>query len=161
SMTDTRVTTAPRLRRIPGLDGVRALAVLAVLVYHSHAAWLPGGFLGVDVFFVVSGFLITRLLLDEYARTGRIRPGAFYLRRARGLSPAVGVLVLAIALAGLLVWRGRPGLGADLTATLGYAANWWFIAGHHSYFLASGPPSPVQHLWSLAVEEQFYLLWPA
>jgi peptidoglycan/LPS O-acetylase OafA/YrhL len=140
---------------------MRALAVVAVLVYHAHPGWLPGGFLGVDVFFVVSGFLITRLLLREHARTGRIRLRAFYLRRARRLLPALGVLVLAVALAGLSIWRGRPGLGADLTATLGYATNWWFIARHHSYFLTSGPPSPVGHLWSLAIEEQFYLLWPA
>ncbi len=152
----------PRRHRLAGLDGLRALAVVAVLVYHADPAWLPGGFLGVDVFFVVSGFLITRQLLVEYATRGTVALGAFYLRRARRLLPALGVLVAAVALAGLLIWRDRAGaLREDLAATLGYATNWWFIVRHHSYFLTAGPASPVQHLWSLAVEEQFYLLWPA
>ncbi len=147
--------------RLSGLDGVRALAVAAVLLYHAYPPALPGGFFGVDVFFVVSGYLITRQLLLGYAASGRIGLAAFYARRARRLLPALGAVLVAVSLAGLLVWPDRAGaLGADLLASVGYVGNWWFVAEHRSYFLASGPPSPVRHLWSLAVEEQFYLLWP-
>ncbi len=148
--------TARRAGRVPGLDGLRVLAVAAVLAYHAYPGWLPGGFLGVDVFFVVSGYLVTRQLLGEHAVHGTIRLRAFYLRRARRLLPALGVLLVAVALGGLLVWRAQAGvLRTDLAASLGYATNWWFIAR------PPGPASPVQHLWPLAVEEQFYLLWPA
>jgi peptidoglycan/LPS O-acetylase OafA/YrhL len=144
------------------LDGIRALAVLAVIGYHLGYTWLPGGFLGVDVFFVLSGFLITGLLVDEYAATGRINLGAFWLRRARRLLPALFVVVAAVA-----IWipaNASPfelGLRrADLLWTLFYGSNWHFIASGEDYFAQFTTASPVQHTWSLAIEEQFYLLWP-
>lgn len=147
--------------RLAGLDGLRALAVTAVLVYHADPDWLPGGFLGVDVFFVVSGFLITTLLLGEHARTGRVRLPAFWLRRARRLLPALWTVLLVTTAALLVGWPQEVArVRADLLASLGYVTNWELLARHQSYFDAAGRPSVVQHLWSLAVEEQFYLLWP-
>ena len=148
---------------LPGLDGVRALAVAGVLLYHAELPWLlPGGFLGVDVFFALSGFLITALLLREHGLSGRVRLGAFYLRRARRLLPAVLALAGAVALAALLLAPDAIGrLRGDLPAALGYASNWWQIHTGQSYFERLGRPPLLQHLWSLAIEEQFYLAWPA
>ncbi len=147
--------------RLAGLDGLRAIAVLAVVVYHADLGWLPGGFLGVDVFFVISGFLITTLLLAERERLGRIELRAFWLRRARRLLPAL-FLVLASTLTLSVVWAPDEvaRLRSDTLAALGYATNWYLIARQQSYFEAVGRPSPLLHLWSLAVEEQFYVLWP-
>ena len=145
----------------PALDGVRALAVAAVVVYHARPGWLPGGFMGVDVFFVLSGFLITSLLLREQRSTGRIRLRSFWARRARRLLPALYVLlglVLAYELALRLV--GATTLRWDALAALGYATNWFLIGHQQSYFAAFSAPDALQHLWSLAVEEQFYLVWP-
>lgn len=152
---------APARRHWPGLDGLRAVAIIAVLAYHAGVVWIPGGFLGVDLFFVISGFLITSLLIAQVERNGRIAMGRFYLRRARRLLPALGVM-LAVSLAGIAALRPRelPNIRGDLVASMSYVANWWFIVKHQSYFQASGRPSPFQHLWSLAVEEQFYLAWP-
>src|SRR5437763_1205578 len=145
----------------PGLDGLRALAVIGVLLYHAGVRWMPGGLLGVDLFFVISGFLITSLLIAELERSGRIALAGFYGRRARRLFPALAA-VLALAVGAMALFR--PGdlvrFRGDLLASVGYVANWWFIVKHQSYFVASGRPSPFQHLWSLAVEEQFYILWP-
>ena len=145
----------------PGLDGLRALAVTGVLLYHAGVRWMPGGLLGVDLFFVISGFLITSLLIAELQRSGRIALAGFYGRRARRLFPALAA-VLALAVGAMALFR--PGdlvrFRGDLLASVGYVANWWFIVKHQSYFVASGRPSPFQHLWSLAVEEQFYILWP-
>ena len=145
----------------PGLDGLRALAVIGVLLYHAGVRWMPGGLLGVDLFFVISGFLITSLLIAELQRSGRIALAGFYGRRARRLFPALAA-VLALAVGAMALFR--PGdlvrFRGDLLASVGYVANWWFIVKHQSYFVASGRPSPFQHLWSLAVEEQFYILWP-
>ena len=145
----------------PGLDGLRALAVTGVLLYHAGVRWMPGGLLGVDLFFVISGFLITSLLIAELQRSGRIALAGFYGRRARRLFPALAA-VLALAVGAMALFR--PGdlvrFRGDLLASVGYVANWWFIVKHQSYFVASGRPSPLQHLWSLAVEEQFYILWP-
>jgi peptidoglycan/LPS O-acetylase OafA/YrhL len=145
----------------PALDGVRALAVAAVVVYHAHPGWLPGGFMGVDVFFVLSGFLITSLLLREQRGTGRIGLRAFWLRRARRLLPALYVL-LAVALTYELAVHlaGAAQLRWDALAALGYATNWFLIGHQQSYFAAFSAPDALQHLWSLAVEEQFYLVWP-
>jgi peptidoglycan/LPS O-acetylase OafA/YrhL len=147
---------------IGGLDGLRAVAVAAVVAFHLDPDRWTGGFLGVDVFFVISGFLITQLLLHELERTGRIRIGAFYRRRATRLFPAELVLIAAVAGAGLVVWTDeRPTLGPSLLASLGNVSNWWLIYAHQSYFVATGRPPMLQHLWSLAIEEQYYLVWPA
>src|SRR5229473_4419921 len=158
--TRTRPRPAEKVYR-PGLDGLRALAVIGVLLYHAGVHWMPGGLLGVDLFFVISGFLITSLLIAELQRSGRIALAGFYGRRARRLFPALAA-VLALAVGAMALFR--PGdlvrFRGDLLASVGYVANWWFIVKHQSYFVASGRPSPFQHLWSLAVEEQFYILWP-
>ena len=151
------------MRRVPALDGLRAVAVAAVLVYHADPDWLPAGFLGVDLFFVLSGFLITTLLLGELRRTsaGGLRFGHFYLRRARRLLPALAA-VIGVTLVAMCIWW-RVDLRndrADVPAVLGFAGNWWYVFRHQDYFAAVGRPSPFQHLWSLGVEEQFYLVWP-
>jgi peptidoglycan/LPS O-acetylase OafA/YrhL len=150
------------LPQYPGLDGLRALAVVAVLLYHGGVSWSGGGFLGVEMFFVLSGFLITSLLVAEWGGSGRIALGAFWARRARRLLPALFALVAAIgvyyALAGPT--KAIPGLQGDGIATLLYISNWHQVAAGTNYFAASGPVSPLQHTWSLAIEEQFYLLWP-
>jgi peptidoglycan/LPS O-acetylase OafA/YrhL len=147
--------------RFSGLDGLRALAVLAVVIYHFQPTALPGGFLGVDLFFVISGYLITRLLLGEIDHFGDLSIPEFYLRRARRLLPALLVLIGVVTLAGVFVWRDElPSLRGGVPASLGYVANWWLIGDHQSYFVSSGRPPMLQHLWSLAIEEQFYLIWP-
>ena len=146
----------------PGLDGLRAVAVLAVLGYHAGVQLLPGGFLGVDVFLVLSGYLITGLLLTEHARDGRIAYGDFLRRRFRRLLPALYALLVGVVVTAVLLDdRGQlDGLGADVAAALAYVSNWWEISSGGSYFAAFGPPPVLRHLWSLAIEEQFYLAWP-
>lgn len=154
----TRAAARPWLA---GLDGLRALAVAAVVVFHFAPTVLPGGFLGVDLFFVISGYLITRLLLTEIVTTGRLAIRDFYVRRARRLVPAVVVLLLVTATASALLWRDElPTTRGGVLASLCYVTNWWLIGSHQSYFVASGRPPMVQHLWSLAIEEQYYLVWP-
>ena len=148
-------------RYMPGLDGLRALAVLAVIAYHLHLGWAPGGMLGVGVFFTLSGYLITDLLLGQHETTGTLQLADFWRRRARRLLPALSVL-LAVVTAWVTL-LDRPQLSAlrgVVLAAVGYVTNWWLIAQHSSYFAQFGPPSPLGHLWSLAVEEQFYLVWP-
>ncbi|HWB38263.1 MAG TPA: acyltransferase, partial [Rugosimonospora sp.] len=146
----------------PSLDGVRALAVTAVLLYHAGVPWLPGGFLGVDAFFVLSGFLITSLLLAERARHGRVRLVAFWGRRARRLLPAALVMLAGTAIAGryLLPPLDLGLLRGDEFAAIGYVANWRMIYRGADYFAQTAAASPVQHTWSLSIEEQFYLVWP-
>jgi len=146
--------------RIPGLDGLRALAVLAVIAYHLGPGVLPGGFIGVDVFFVISGFLITSLLLREHEVTGRIDLGAFWKRRARRLLPALGIVLAGCGAAALLI-GGNPliGLGAQLIGATTFSSNWVSVAQGTSYFSETSPEL-FRNLWSLAVEEQFYLVWP-
>jgi len=147
---------------VPGLDGIRAIAVLGVLLYHGDLTWMQGGFLGVDVFFVLSGFLITTLITEGFERTGRINFGKFYLGRARRLLPAVLVMLLAVGLLAAVFYReSGVAFRQDALASLLYVTNWWYIVAEQSYFEAIGRPAFLQHLWSLAVEEQFYLIWPA
>ncbi|MHB2021747.1 MAG: acyltransferase family protein [Mycobacteriales bacterium] len=149
---------APRIR---GLDGVRALAILTVFGFHAGLPGLGGGFLGVEIFFVLSGFLITGLLVDERCHTGRIRLKAFWARRARRLLPAVYLMIPLVLLGFALALPGEVAqVRSDALAGLGYVTNWWLIVRHQSYFQTFGRPSPFTHLWSLAIEEQFYLLWP-
>jgi peptidoglycan/LPS O-acetylase OafA/YrhL len=147
---------------LPALDGLRALAVTAVLLYHAGLARAGGGFLGVDLFFVLSGFLITSLLVSERGRAGRISLARFWGRRARRLLPALFVMLAAVAAyAAFLAPAGSLGdLRRAAFATLGYAANWSQIVGGQGYFAQLGAPSPLLHTWSLAIEEQFYLVWP-
>jgi len=147
-------------RYMPGLDGLRALAVLAVIAYHLGLSWAPGGLLGVGVFFTLSGYLITDLLLAQW-NAGNLRLGDFWLRRARRLLPGLFLMMIVVT-----VWvsvTDRSELtdlrGQVLSASI-YVNNWWQISQHVSYFARFGPPSPLNHLWSLAVEEQFYLFWP-
>src|ERR687890_1619229 len=150
-----------RLPYSPGLDGLRALAVIAVLLYHAGLSWIPGGFLGVEVFFVISGYLITALLLTEWRRLGCVDVKAFWLGRARRLLPALYlVLVVTLTYAVVFLPGEVAGLRGDVLAAMGYVTNWYLVWGHESYFEAVGRPSLLKHLWSLAVEEQFYLVWP-
>ena len=146
---------------LPGLDGVRAIAVAAVLAYHFGASWLPGGLLGVGVFFTLSGYLITTLLRSTWERTGGLDLKHFWLRRARRLLPAVVMLLVVVLVAttiidhAVMAKRGMQALAAML-----YVSNWTTISAGASYFERFGTQGPLDHLWSLAVEEQFYLVWP-
>lgn len=152
----------PRWTYQPALDGVRAIAVAAVLVFHGYPGWLPGGFLGVDAFFVLSGFLITALLLGEREHTGRIGLARFWGRRARRLLPALLLVLVAVVLLGrfTLAPEELPGLRRDALAALGYVANWRMVYRGGDYFAQTAATSPLQHTWSLGIEEQFYLGWP-
>ncbi|MFB9322949.1 acyltransferase family protein [Cryptosporangium minutisporangium] len=152
----------PEFTYRPGLDGIRALAVTAVLAYHLGAGWLPGGFLGVDVFFVLSGFLITTLLVTRAGPGGRVDLEDFLARRARRLLPAALLMVAVVAVVAAFTLPTHR-LGAfrlDALWTVLQGANWRFVASGQSYVDEFAPPSPLRHAWSLAVEEQFYLAWP-
>lgn len=156
-----RADGAPRLRYMPGVDGLRAVAVAAVVVFHLGAAWLPGGYLGVDVFLVISGYLITSLLLAERAATGRIDLVRFWLRRARRLLPAVWLMIAVVLGVMLLLHPDEVGrMRGAVVASLAYVTNWYFVVTDVPYFEQFGRPPVFLHLWSLAVEEQFYLAWP-
>ena len=145
---------------LPSLDGLRAVAVISVIIYHANKAWLGGGFLGVEVFFVISGYLITTLLVTESATTGRISLKAFWWRRARRLLPALWTLLLAVTIYCSIFERDALGtLRGDVIGSLVYGFNWFQIWVGSSYFSAFGFV-PLRHLWSLAVEEQFYFVWP-
>jgi len=154
-------TPTGSLQRMPGLDGVRAVAVAAVLVFHANPTWLPGGFLGVDVFFTLSGFLITSLLLAELEARGGLRLGRFYQHRAKRLLPAMFLVLIASSVLAMTVAQDAAArLREDIVASAFYVTNWWYVVHGTSYFDATGRPPLLQHLWSLAVEEQFYLIWP-
>jgi peptidoglycan/LPS O-acetylase OafA/YrhL len=146
----------------PALDGVRALAILGVLLYHADISWLTGGILGVDVFFVLSGYLITSLLVREWDRWGSLDIVGFYLRRARRLLPALCLVVVSVGVwAAFVPTSDRLGsIRADAISTLLYVANWRFVFSQQSYFDQFADPSPFRHMWSLAIEEQYYLLFP-
>jgi peptidoglycan/LPS O-acetylase OafA/YrhL len=144
----------------PALDGVRAVSIAAVLAFHLEVGWMPGGFLGVSVFFTLSGFLITSLLLGERSRTGRIDLRSFYLRRARRLLPAALACLAGVGTLGSLGAFGGRDLGPELLAALAQVANWEALLRERPYAELFMAPSPVAHFWSLAIEEQFYWLWP-
>ena len=159
-----------RAKHLPGLDGLRALAVLSVVAYHLDQGWIHGGFLGVDLFFVLSGFLITTLLLEEREETGRLALVEFWRRRARRLLPAL-FLMVAVVVAWPLIASDFGHAVSVATVDLGqlrgygfsslfYYANWFAISSGHSYFAATEAPSALTHTWSLAIEEQFYVVWP-
>jgi len=157
-----RASTPARLGYIPALDGVRALAVAAVLVYHGDLGWFSGGFLGVDVFFVLSGYLITSVLLDAWRRNGgHLGLARFYVHRARRLLPALLVMItVTCAYVVAFLPDEASKLRGGVVASFGYVTNWYLIFHQQSYFSSLGRQPMLQHLWSLAIEEQFYLLWP-
>jgi peptidoglycan/LPS O-acetylase OafA/YrhL len=159
---DESAISHTRLAYLPGLDGVRACAVVAVMMYHGGIPFMTGGFMGVDTFFVLSGFLITSLLVGEWRQTLTIKLGAFWARRARRLLPALFMMLLFVAFfASVIVPKGTYGaLRLDALSTLLYVSNWHFILVNSNYFNETASASPLLHTWSLAVEEQFYLIWP-
>ncbi|HWH24471.1 MAG TPA: acyltransferase, partial [Candidatus Limnocylindria bacterium] len=146
----------------PDIEGLRAVAILAVLAFHAGIAQAPGGFVGVDVFFVISGFLITGLLLREFGAAGRIDLPSFYARRARRLLPAALVVIAATVAVSAVVLPSVdvPDVAADGAAAALYVSNYRFALTATDYFAADTLHSPLLHYWSLAVEEQFYLFWP-
>ena len=148
--------------RIPGLDGIRAIGILLVLAFHGGLSWASGGFFGVDVFFVLSGFLITGLLVAEFRQHAGIALGRFWVHRVRRLLPALLAMVCAVA---IVAWIDAPAdtlaqLRSDGLATLLYVNNWHQILGGQGYFAELATPRPLLHAWSLSIEEQFYLVWP-
>jgi peptidoglycan/LPS O-acetylase OafA/YrhL len=149
-----------RVPYLPGLDGMRALAVVAVILYHTNNGWLPGGFIGVEVFFVISGYLITLLLIGEHEKKGRIDLKQFWMRRARRLLPALFLMMSMLMIYSAIFERDTLGkLRGDVIAGVAYITNWyqiWIGAGYTALL----DFAPLRHLWSLAVEEQFYLFWP-
>ena len=147
---------------VPALDGLRAIAVTGVMLYHGGAPLVGGGFLGVNVFFVLSGFLISSLLLGEWTKRLTIRLGQFWTRRARRLLPALLLMLVGVAIyAKVFATPGEfANLRLDSLSTLFYVANWHFIFAGANYFSQTAQPSPVSHMWSLAIEEQFYIVWP-
>ena len=150
-----------RLRYVPALDGLRSLAVLAVIAYHMGLAWAPGGLMGVTIFFVLSGYLITNLLTIEFNTTGSINLPQFWLRRVRRLMPAiVFVIVATVALCTIFDHAMLTKMRADIIPSLLWFSNWHYIFSDISYFQALGAPSPLTHFWSLSIEEQFYVVWP-
>lgn len=148
-------------RYIPGIDGIRALAVLAVIAYHFNFKWASGGFLGVDIFFVLSGYLITSTILPVKGNRLKVGLGEFWIGRFRRLLPAAYVMIItSFAWATLFHKELLHTLRGDAISSIFYSSNWWFIFHKLSYFDSFGSPSPIKNLWSLAIEEQFYLIWP-
>jgi peptidoglycan/LPS O-acetylase OafA/YrhL len=148
-------------RYMPGLDGLRAIAVLAVIAFHEQFGWAPGGLLGVGVFFTLSGYLITDLLLSRWTASGRLHLAEFWMRRARRLLPALFVMLAVVTAWITIADRVRlASLRGAVGAASTYWSNWYVIIKGQSYFARFAPPQPLDHLWSLAVEEQFYLIWP-
>ena len=149
------------IRYIPAIDGLRAVAVIAVMLYHLGFKWIPGGFLGVDLFFVISGYVITRLLLDSIQRSGGLDLRAFYMARIRRLlPPLVFMIITTIIFVGLWAPDTMRRLLGDTPFALFGGMNWWLVFRQTDYFEAIGRPPLLQHTWSLGVEAQFYLIWP-
>ena len=155
------MTAKSGIRYIPAIDGLRALAVIAVMFYHLGFSWIPGGFLGVDLFFVISGYVITRLLLDSIAESGGLNLRGFYVARARRLLPAL-IFMIATTTIAIGIWAPDTikRLLGDAPFSLTGTMNWWLVARHQDYFESIGRLPLLQHTWSLAVEAQFYLIWP-
>ena len=155
------MATKRGIQYIPAIDGLRALAVIAVMFYHLGFSWIPGGFLGVDLFFVISGYVITRLLLDSIAQSGGLDLRGFYIARTRRLLPAlIFMLVSTIIAIGIWAPDTVKRLLTDTPFSLTGTMNWWLVAHHQDYFESIGRPPLLPHTWSLAVEVQFYLIWP-
>ncbi|MGB7685022.1 MAG: acyltransferase, partial [Solirubrobacterales bacterium] len=148
-------------RYMPGLDGLRAVAVLAVIAFHLGFGWAPGGLLGVGIFFTLSGYLITDILLAQLSARGHIKLGRFWLARARRLLPALFLMLLIVVAWVTVFGPAQPQQFRDaVVANAVYVGNWQLIFGDVSYFARFEPPGPLNHLWSLAIEEQFYIFWP-
>ncbi|MWV42945.1 acyltransferase family protein [Paenibacillus sp. HJL G12] len=148
-------------RYMPGLDGLRALSVIAVIAYHLNMKWAQGGLIGVGIFFVISGYLITDQIIQEWKRHQSLNLVDFWIRRARRLLPGMLAMMLFVALWLLCTDSGRLlSLKGAFLSSLFYVNNWWLIFHQVSYFESFGPPSPIGHLWSLSIEEQFYVVWP-
>ena len=155
------MATARGIRYIPAIDGLRAVAVVAVMLYHLGFAWIPGGFLGVDLFFVISGYVITRLLLDSIARSGGLDLRAFYKARVRRLLPPLVFMIIATTVyIGLWAPETMRRFVTDTPFALFGGMNWWLVFRHTDYFDSIARPPLLQHTWSLGVEAQFYLVWP-
>jgi peptidoglycan/LPS O-acetylase OafA/YrhL len=155
------MATKRGIQYIPAIDGLRAIAVIAVMLYHLGVSWIPGGFLGVDLFFVISGYVITRLLLDSIQQRGGLDLRDFYLARIRRLFPPLVFMIVATSIfVGLWAPDTTKKFLTDAPFSLTGVMNWWLVFNHQDYFEASGRPPLLQHTWSLAVEAQFYLLWP-
>ncbi len=149
------------ITHIPAIDGLRAVAVIAVMLYHLGFSWIPGGFLGVDLFFVISGYVITRLLLDSIQRSGGLDLRAFYKARVRRLLPPLLFMIFGTAIfVGVLAPETSRRLVSDAPFSIFGGMNWWLVFRHTDYFETIGRPPLLQHTWSLAVEAQFYLVWP-
>ena len=149
------------IQYIPAIDGLRAVAVIAVMFYHLGFTWIPGGFLGVDLFFVISGYVITRLLLDSIEQSGGLDLRGFYIARARRLLPALVFMLVSTTIAiGIWAPDAIKRLLIDTPFSLTGTMNWWLVVRHQDYFESIGRPPLLQHTWSLAVEAQFYLVWP-
>jgi peptidoglycan/LPS O-acetylase OafA/YrhL len=155
------MATKGGIQYIPAIDGLRAIAVVAVILYHLGFDWIPGGFLGVDLFFVISGYVITRLLLDSIEISGGLNLGAFYLARLRRLLPALLFMIVTTAITvGIWAPDTMKRFLADTPFALTGTMNWWLVGRELDYFETIGRPPLLQHTWSLAVEAQFYLIWP-
>ena len=155
------MATTRGIQYIPAIDGLRAVAVAAVILYHLGFSWIPGGFLGVDLFFVISGYVITRLLLDSIERSGGLDLRGFYKARARRLLPPMIFMIVVTAFY-ITIWAqdSVKRFVTDIPFALTGTINWWLVAKEQDYFEAIGRPPLLQHTWSLAVESQFYLVWP-
>ena len=150
------------LKYRPDLDGLRTIAVYLVLLFHAGLGWAGGGFIGVDLFFVLSGFLVTSVILSEIESTGRLRISNFYSRRVRRLLPAALVVIVATCVAFTILWSvaRRLAIVSDAQSALLYVANWHFLGQAGNYFATDIDKSPFLHFWSLSIEEQFYFVFP-